>query len=69
MLAVQLEQGFRGIARRVFVGDLSKSDSQALIDELFGSEGVTATQGALRQLLRATSGDAYLIRQGLAATP
>jgi serine phosphatase RsbU (regulator of sigma subunit) len=62
-LTVGESSPFRGIARRVFVGDLTKDDSRGLVDELLSAEGVTASRGALRQLLRATSGDAYLIRQ------
>jgi ABC-type cobalamin/Fe3+-siderophores transport system ATPase subunit len=62
-LTVGESSPFRGIARRVFVGDLSKRDSEALIDELLGAEGVSVTRRAQRRLVQATSGDAYLIRQ------
>jgi serine phosphatase RsbU (regulator of sigma subunit) len=48
----------------VFVGDLSKSQSAALIAELVSAEGGIAISGrAQRRLLQATSGDPYLIRR------
>jgi serine phosphatase RsbU (regulator of sigma subunit)/energy-coupling factor transporter ATP-binding protein EcfA2 len=53
---------FRGIARRVFVGDLSAEESSALIVELVAAGGITASRRARRRLLRATKGDPYLIR-------
>ncbi len=62
-LTVGESSPFRGITRRVFVGDLSKSESRALIAEELGTEGVTVSRGARRRLLRATSGDPYLIRR------
>ncbi len=61
-LTVGESSPFRGIARRVFVGDLSKNQSQALIEEELLREGVAVSEKAQRRLLRATSGDPYLIR-------
>jgi serine phosphatase RsbU (regulator of sigma subunit) len=61
-LTVGESSPFRGIARRVFVGDLSKSQSEALIAEYLASEGVAVSKRAQRWLLRSTSGDPYLIR-------
>lgn len=62
-LAVGESSPFRGIARRVFVGDLSEKDSLALINELLSEGGVYATNPARRLLLQATCGDLYLIRR------
>ncbi len=62
-LTVGESSPFRGIARRVFVGDLSERQSQALIAECLESEGVSYTLQAQQRLLSATSGDTYLIRQ------
>ncbi len=62
-LTVGESSPFRGIARRVFVGDLSKSQSIALIAELLAAEGVILTRRAQRRLLDYTCGDPYLIRQ------
>ena len=42
---------FRGIARRVFVGDLTESQSVALIAELLAAEEVALTRRARRSLL------------------
>ncbi|MFN2290797.1 MAG: SpoIIE family protein phosphatase [Anaerolineae bacterium] len=53
---------FRGIARRVFVGDLTEAQSAALIAERTAT-GLSVTDKALQRLLRATSGDPYLIRR------
>jgi serine phosphatase RsbU (regulator of sigma subunit) len=61
-LAVGESSPFRGIARRVFVGDLSPDDSQELILELLAESGISATKPALQKLLLATSGDVFLIR-------
>jgi serine phosphatase RsbU (regulator of sigma subunit) len=61
-LTVGESSPFRGIARRVFVGDLSESASEALIQEFLAEQGVEATNKALRRLLEATQGDIYLIR-------
>ncbi len=60
--AVGESSPFRGIARRVFVGDLSADDSQELILELLAEHGVSATKPAVQKLLLATSGDIFLIR-------
>lgn len=61
-LTVGESSPFRGIARRVFLGDLSKDDSRALIMEFLIEHGVSTTQQALDKLLQFTSGDTYLIR-------
>jgi serine phosphatase RsbU (regulator of sigma subunit)/type II secretory pathway predicted ATPase ExeA len=62
-LTVGESSPFRGIARRVFVGDLSRSDSRALIAERIAAGGIAVSRRAKRRLVRATSGDPYLIRQ------
>lgn len=62
-LAVGESSPFRGIARRVFIGDLSEADSEALIQDFLLEDGVTATRQAVRKMLSATSGDLYLIRR------
>lgn len=62
-LAVGESSPFRGIARRVFVGDLSARHSQELILELLAENNVSATKHAVQKLLLATSGDVYLIRR------
>jgi serine phosphatase RsbU (regulator of sigma subunit) len=62
-LAVGESSPFRGIARRVFIGDLSEADSKALIQDFLHEDGVSATRQAVRKLLSATSGDVYLIRR------
>ncbi len=61
-LTVGESSPFRGIARRVFLGDLSKDDSRALIMEFLIEHGISTTQQALGKLLQFTSGDTYLIR-------
>jgi hypothetical protein len=62
-LTVGESSPFRGIAQRVFVGDLSEQQSAALIAERIAAEGIAASERAQRRLLQATSGDPYLIRQ------
>jgi hypothetical protein len=62
-LTVGESSPFRGIARRVFVGDLSQSQSESLIAEQLARKGITASKRARRRLLRATQGDPYLIRR------
>jgi type II secretory pathway predicted ATPase ExeA len=62
-LTVGESSPFRGIARRVFVGDLTEIQSAALIDEQIGAAEVSITNKALRRLLRATKGDPFLIRR------
>jgi serine phosphatase RsbU (regulator of sigma subunit) len=62
-LAVGESSPFRGICRRVFVGDLSGSASQALIQELFSEEGISTTDSAVQKLLEAASGDVFLMRK------
>ena len=62
-LTVGESSPFRGIARRVFVGDLSEDESTTLIADQISAEGITASERAQRRLLRTTSGDSYLIRR------
>ncbi len=62
-LTVGESSPFRGIARRLFVGDLSKAESAALIDEQVAAAGLQASEKARHRLLQATSGDPYLIRE------
>jgi serine phosphatase RsbU (regulator of sigma subunit) len=62
-LAVGESSPFRGIARRVFIGDLSESDSETLILDFLRQDGISATSPAIRKLVSATSGDVYLIRR------
>jgi hypothetical protein len=62
-LTVGESSPFRGIARRVFVGDLSESQSEALIAERVASAEIEMSAGAQRKLLRATNGDPYLVRR------
>jgi hypothetical protein len=62
-LTVGESSPFRGIARRVFVADLSPEESLELILEYLADNGVRATRPATQQLLQATSGDIYLIRK------
>lgn len=62
-LAVGESSPFRGIARRVFVGDLSPDDSQEMILELLAEYCISATKPALQKLQLATSGDVFLIRR------
>lgn len=61
-LTVGESSPFRGIARRVFIRDLSDTDSLALIDEVLADQGVTLTAMARERLLGAVSGDLFLIR-------
>ena len=62
-LAVGESSPFRGIARRIFIRDLSEDDSLTLICEVLGEQEVALTPLAQQRLLEAVSGDAYLIRQ------
>ena len=62
-LAMGESSPFRGIARRVFVGDLSERESEALIDEQVASEQVRISDAGRRRLLHATQGDPYLIKR------
>jgi type II secretory pathway predicted ATPase ExeA len=62
-LAVGESSPFRGIAERVFVGDLSEADSEALITELFATDRIAFSGRAIQRLVRATRGDPYLIRR------
>ncbi len=54
---------FRGIARRVFIDDLSSADSLAMILEYLAENGVNATRPAIERLHQATCGDLFLIRK------
>ncbi len=62
-LTVGESSPFRGIARRVFIGDLSESNSESLILDFLRESGISATKPAIEKLVTATSGDIYLIRQ------
>jgi hypothetical protein len=62
-LTVGESSPFRGIARRVFVGDLTPAESSALIEREIAQGGVAASDRARRMLLRASCGDPYLIKQ------
>ena len=62
-LTVGESSPFRGIARRIFVGDLSRDQSRQLIGDFLAAEGVSSTSQAQKRLLEATSGDPYLIRK------
>ena len=62
-LTVGESSPFRGIARRVFVGDLSENPSRDLIADFLSAGGVSATRQARERLLSATRGDTYLIRK------
>jgi serine phosphatase RsbU (regulator of sigma subunit) len=62
-LTVGESSPFRGIARRVFVGDISDRDSRTLILEFLLEGGINATNPAVDKLRMATSGDIYLIRR------
>ncbi|MFN2165636.1 MAG: PP2C family protein-serine/threonine phosphatase, partial [Anaerolineae bacterium] len=61
-LTVGESSPFRGIAQRVFVGDLTDSQSKALIVDELAAQGIALTDKALRRLHAASNGDAYLIR-------
>jgi energy-coupling factor transporter ATP-binding protein EcfA2 len=61
-LTVGESSPFRGIAHRVFVGDLSRQESMELLAEELGAARVPVTQQAARCLLDVTNGDPYLIR-------
>ncbi len=54
---------FRGIAERIFIGDLSREQSRDLIAEFMAPGGNDYTERAFEKLLDATQGDAYLIRR------
>lgn len=62
-LTVGESSPFRGIARRVFIGDLSEDQSHSLILDLLSEHNVSTTKPALQRLVSATSGDTYLIRR------
>jgi len=62
-LTVGESSPFRGIARRVFIGDLTEKESTSLIQEYMEARHVNVTRQAKDRLLRATNGDHYLIRE------
>jgi len=62
-LTVGESSPFRGIAQRVFIGDLSRDSSRELILEFLTGHGVSATRPAVTRFLEATSGDIYLINR------
>lgn len=62
-LTVGESSPFRGIARRVFIGDLNDHQSRELIGAFLNEFGVLGTRQAVDQLLAATQGDVYLIRK------
>jgi hypothetical protein len=61
-LTVGESSPFRGIARRVFIGDLNQEASRTLIEEYLMEGDIDFTPHAHRRLLQATSGDQFLIR-------
>ncbi len=61
-LTVGESSPFRGIARRIFLGDLSPAQSEALIEEELQAGSVSFSAVARRRLLEAGNGDPYLIR-------
>jgi hypothetical protein len=61
-LTVGESSPFRGIAQRVFVGDLTESQSRTLIVDELAARGISPTKKAQHRLLAAARGDAYLIR-------
>jgi len=61
-LTVGESSPFRGIARRVFVGDLSEEDTISLINEYLNQYDLSFTRPALKHLVASTKGDNYLIR-------
>ncbi len=61
-LTVGESSPFRGIAHRVFVGDLSEAESLSVIEEYIASDCTAVTGKALQRLLRAAQGDPYLIQ-------
>lgn len=63
MMTVGESSPFRGIARRIFIGDLSREQSRALILEYLSERQVTLTLPALNELLQATNGDQFLIHR------
>lgn len=62
-VAVGESSPFRGIVRRIFIGDLSEQDSRSLINDLMTEMEVSATKQSLKKLLDATRGDIFLIRR------
>jgi hypothetical protein len=54
---------FRGIARRVFLADLSGARSAAIIAEELAAARILVSHKARRRLLMAANGDPYLIRR------
>ena len=62
-LTVGESSPFRGIARRVFIGDLNHQQSRELIGAFLNEFGINGTRQAVEMLLAATQGDVYLIRK------
>jgi serine phosphatase RsbU (regulator of sigma subunit) len=62
-LTVGESSPFRGIARRVFLADLSGARSAAIIAEELAAARVLVSRKARRRLLLAANGDPYLIRR------
>ena len=61
-LTVGESSPFRGITRRVFVGDLSPDESCDMIADFLVEEGIEFTPQARQMLQEDTSGDTFLIR-------
>jgi serine phosphatase RsbU (regulator of sigma subunit) len=61
-LTVGESSPFRGITRRVFVGDLSPDESCDMIADFLVEEGIEFTPQARQLLQEGTSGDTFLIR-------
>ena len=61
-LTVGESSPFRGIARRIFIGDLDGRQSRELIEAFFERLKVRPTRQAVEKLLAAAAGDLYLIR-------
>jgi serine phosphatase RsbU (regulator of sigma subunit) len=62
-LTVGESSPFRGIARRVFIGDLTPDESCDMISDFLAEERVGYTPQAQHLLLDAASGDTFLIRK------
>jgi hypothetical protein len=62
-LTVGESSPFRGIARRIFVNDLSSKESEELILEYLSENNISTTRKSIQLLKLATSGDIFLIRK------
>lgn len=60
MLTVGESSPLRGIARRVFVGELTRNESEALVAAHTTADGVSVSPAARAWLLRATRSDPHL---------